>query len=181
MSAWRDLTAAQRIQAVKDVWQEGCSASQIADAVSSRFGCTVKRGAITGIYHRHREKLSGYSLQTPKQERPAGKPRHNPGSWKTGKNAGRRGNMFGRELKDKDRKPATVPAEPTGENGPLNLTLMQLRPGQCKWPVNDGGPFLFCGHGTEEGRPYCTEHANRAVSAAARVEQGAESVVAEAA
>lgn len=35
-------------------------------------------------------------------------------------------------------KPASGPA-----SGPV--TLIERRPGQCCWPVNDGGPYLFCG------------------------------------
>jgi hypothetical protein len=33
-----------------------------------------------------------------------------------------------------------------------------FRPGTCKWPVNDGHPFLFCGHETTLGTVYCGFH-----------------------
>jgi GcrA cell cycle regulator len=44
------------------------------------------------------------------------------------------------------------------------IGLMQLRDetmfgsGTCKWPVNDGNPFLFCGHKTTLGNVYCGYH-----------------------
>lgn len=61
-------------------------------------------------------------------------------------------------------KPKPVRREPVPEPNSLNLTLMQLEPGQCKWPVNDGGPFLFCGHVRQPGTPYCEHHFARSVA-----------------
>lgn len=56
---------------------------------------------------------------------------------------------------------------------PLNLTLMELPANGCKWPVNDGGPFLFCGHEREPGRPYCTFHENLSVGTGTASERSA--------
>jgi GcrA cell cycle regulator len=41
---------------------------------------------------------------------------------------------------------------------PLHLTLLELEPGQCRYPHGDG-PFTFCGHPQAAGRPYCGPHA----------------------
>jgi hypothetical protein len=41
-------------------------------------------------------------------------------------------------------------------------TLLDLKPHQCKWPVNEppkGGTYLFCGEGTINGNSYCEAHA----------------------
>ena len=43
----------------------------------------------------------------------------------------------------------------------LGLTVMQLQPGQCKWP-HGTGPYLFCGHPASEGESYCQFHCARA-------------------
>lgn len=36
-------------------------------------------------------------------------------------------------------------------------TLLEREPGQCCWPINDGGPFRFCGKEAID-KPYCAEH-----------------------
>ena len=42
---------------------------------------------------------------------------------------------------------------------PLMVPLVELRFDQCHYPVNDSGPFLFCGHKKKEGKtPYCELH-----------------------
>lgn len=44
------------------------------------------------------------------------------------------------------------------------FTILDLRPSQCRWPLDDpnGGAFRFCGCERAPGRPYCAEHAKRA-------------------
>jgi hypothetical protein len=60
-------------------------------------------------------------------------------------------------------RPAPRPAPTTVrlERGPL--PLWDLRPGQCRFPVNDpprGGKFLFCAESVSQaGANYCTSHA----------------------
>jgi GcrA cell cycle regulator len=49
----------------------------------------------------------------------------------------------------KSPAPERITAEP--------VTLADRRPDQCGWPVNDGGPFLYCG-AYAKGR-YCDHHA----------------------
>lgn len=45
---------------------------------------------------------------------------------------------------------------------PLHLSLLDLEPGQCRYPFGDG-PFTFCGHPQLDGRPYCGPHAALAI------------------
>lgn len=42
------------------------------------------------------------------------------------------------------------------------VTLLELKPSSCRWPVNDGNPFLFCGAPAVSGGPYCACHAEMA-------------------
>jgi GcrA cell cycle regulator len=42
--------------------------------------------------------------------------------------------------------------------GTVPLPLLDLQRGQCKWPVSQDAPFLFCAAPAEEGRPYCAHH-----------------------
>ena len=39
------------------------------------------------------------------------------------------------------------------------VTLLELTDRMCKWPINDGGPYLFCGCAKEPGKSYCSFHA----------------------
>lgn len=45
------------------------------------------------------------------------------------------------------------------------VSLLDLEPGMCKWPIGDDRPYRFCGSETPEGKPYCDHHK--------RVSQGA--------
>lgn len=52
------------------------------------------------------------------------------------------------------------------EGSPEPVTILDLKPGQCKAAVGDeprrgngiADPFVFCGAPIEEGSPYCVEH-----------------------
>ena len=48
---------------------------------------------------------------------------------------------------------ANVKRTPVG-----SVTLLERGPDQCCFPVNDGGPFLFCGAPKKAGSPYCKRH-----------------------
>jgi len=48
-------------------------------------------------------------------------------------------------------------------------TLMDLQPDSCKWPINDGNPFLFCGAPRIDGHPYCDHHVRKAYSPTKRM------------
>ena len=55
-----------------------------------------------------------------------------------------------------------APYVPPDEPVSLDLTLMQIEPGQCRW-VHGDGPFLFCGHPTHKASSYCEHHWHRSV------------------
>lgn len=40
---------------------------------------------------------------------------------------------------------------------PRGLSLIDLEPGDCRYPTNDDAPFLFCGHPKFKGS-YCASH-----------------------
>jgi GcrA cell cycle regulator len=129
------------IEAASKLWRDDLSASQIA----KRFG--VSRNVIVGIAFRNRaffpEKLRSRSTR-PKKAAPP--PR-----------------------KDETRKPYTP-----HEQGPIPVhdydvkrlhyakRLEDLFPGECKWPINNGGPYLFCAAKT--AGKYCQHHQSRALA-----------------
>lgn len=36
--------------------------------------------------------------------------------------------------------------------------LFDLEPNDCRYPMNDGGPYLFCAEAKMEGSSYCPFH-----------------------
>lgn len=52
-------------------------------------------------------------------------------------------------------------------------SLLELEPGQCRWPVNDGAPFLFCAAPSLRGSSYCACHASLSVGEGTRSERNA--------
>jgi GcrA cell cycle regulator len=44
------------------------------------------------------------------------------------------------------------------EIAPRNLMLVDLEPGDCRYPINDSSPYIFCGHEQLEGSKYCRQH-----------------------
>jgi GcrA cell cycle regulator len=47
-------------------------------------------------------------------------------------------------------------------------TLLELSPGDCRWPVSESNApdFCFCGNPQVEGLPYCVGHARLAYKSA---------------
>lgn len=63
-----------------------------------------------------------------------------------------------RPTKLKPPKLASV-ALPAGALPPLNIDVMGLEPGMCRWPVSEERPHMFCGHRWHgEHGPYCATH-----------------------
>jgi GcrA cell cycle regulator len=57
------------------------------------------------------------------------------------------------------------PAEPVKLRcvgiSPLLVSLIELKPGDCRYPYGgdkEGEPIVFCGHPRREGSSYCTPH-----------------------
>lgn len=51
-----------------------------------------------------------------------------------------------------------APMRPAPLPKPKNLTLLELTPTSCRYPVNDDRPMLFCGHTTEFASSWCAYH-----------------------
>jgi hypothetical protein len=57
-------------------------------------------------------------------------------------------------------KPQSLPQppEPVVVFTMRRLSLLELGPRTCRWPVGDGPPYLFCGNDTEPEQSYCPVH-----------------------
>ena len=65
--------------------------------------------------------------------------------------------------------PAELPPLPPPPPAPRKDTLLDLHPGECKWPVGyDGGVHQFCREPRVEMRPYCAGHIKLAYVAGGR-------------
>lgn len=153
---WRSLNTHERIEAIRDVWQPGMSAQAICDAIP---GCP-SRNAIIGVFNRHSAKMDGMRLGI----------------------VGDNGRVVpikrSTVRKPKVAHAPSIIAEPqpdTAFHEPhvAGIPLMMLDGCRCKWPINDGGPFLFCGEEAKENRPYCAFHSAASVGSGTQTERSA--------
>ncbi|ULJ72952.1 GcrA family cell cycle regulator [Rhizobium gallicum] len=158
------------IEAMAKLWNSGLSAGQIADRIG------ISRCAVSGHIHRHRNLFEPRGRDNqPVGKRGGGmkrqaKPHSAP---VTGRNDGRRIHM--KNLLKARMEAARREAEEfeAGTSPLLQIhvsdeerlatgkELHDLERDQCRWPLNNGSPFLFCADATG-GALYCWHHMNRA-------------------
>lgn len=163
---WTD----ERIARLKQYWEEGCSASQIAELL----GEGLSRNAVIGKAHRlglaarpsplktAEAKADGKAAE-PRADRPVARPK--PAAKPTTPEA-----PVARPAAPEPRpNPAPEPAPATGPVARpgvaarpkgARVTLLDLNDRICKWPIGhpDEPDFHFCGKPVSPGFPYCTEH-----------------------
>jgi len=137
-----------RVGALKKLWLEGQSASQIA----KQLGGGVTRNAVIGKVHRLG--LSGRAApsQPARTTFRAARPRPAAPAQPSAP----------RRIETAQLRP-NVPVPPTPERPPEmpgTATVMTLGAHMCKWPIGDPSSreFSFCGRRASEG-VYCIEHA----------------------
>ena len=137
-----------RVGALKKLWLEGQSASQIA----KQLGGGVTRNAVIGKVHRLG--LSGRAAPSqparatfrPSRPRPAAPPTQAPSA--------------PRRIEAVQARPAAAQVPAPMPDLPGTATVMTLGAHMCKWPIGDpsSNEFSFCGRRSSEG-VYCVEHA----------------------
>lgn len=152
MQTWTE----DRIEKLTQLWAEGLSASQIAAELGG-----VSRNAVIGKVHR-------LGLASRKTTRTAvGRRSVWSDSDKTVARpiAARAVAPIMRSNAAVARKVKELPAiaQPAAEIIPIfpRVTLMELGPSTCRWPIGDpmSADFRFCGAKTENGATYCGYHA----------------------
>ena len=151
-AGWTD----DRVGALKKLWLEGQSASQIA----KQLGGGVTRNAVIGKVHRlglpgraapsqPARTATSFRTTRPRPAAPAATPAQAPQA-----SAPRR-----LEAVSSKPVPPTPPAAPIPDL-PGTATVMTLGAHMCKWPIGDPSSreFSFCGRRASEG-VYCVEHA----------------------
>lgn len=146
---WNDDT----IAALRQMWLEGMSASQVA----RQLGGGVSRNAVIGKVHRLG--LSGREAPSRPRSlggRPPGKAQVRPTASSTP-----------RPVPQRPAKAAATPAaapiivDPVCDIRP-SATILTLGEHACRWPIGDPdqGDFGFCGARRTGRGPYCEGHSN---------------------
>ena len=146
----------ERVSALKKLWAEGHSASQIAKQLGG-----VTRNAVIGKVHRLG--LSGRATPSRPVKRPPRLARPKPRVMPDGSVK-----VPAPQVPERVAEPRTAIERPvvTAPLPPLTLadgepaTILTLRDSMCKWPNGDPADpkFAFCGRKADCG-PYCAEHA----------------------
>ena len=178
--SWTD----ERVETLKQMWNDGMSASQIAKAIGG-----VTRNAVIGKVHRlglsnrgpaGAAQAAGEDAPEPERVTGAADPVAEPES-----TAEAREDVAAPEIKTVQPQPAPRPApvirdasEPRAPGQPTpeeeqarrtlaeiekiarRLSLLELTERTCKWPIGDPTDenFHFCGLQAVPGKPYCEHH-----------------------
>ncbi|MFB9952050.1 GcrA family cell cycle regulator [Rhizobium puerariae] len=149
-----------------DLWNDGKTASQIAPI----FG--VSRNAIVGLAHRKpklfKKKGNAAKGNNKPHNVPAIKPNRNTGFFERPKRDGMTVTAKKKAVKREAEEDALIiealpePTSYDAERLVVAKELHELGRCECHWPLNQGGPFLFCSAETG-GKTYCAPHASRAM------------------
>jgi hypothetical protein len=141
MIHWRQISTAEKIEAVKSVWRPGMSASQIAENFPG-----VTRNSVIGLYGRYPDLLAETPLKAPTKSIAAMAKARARGAPSTVR-----------------PKRISRPAEEIQvEKLPVHTCgkpLMMLGAYQCRWPVNEASTeetHLFCAAPTR--KTFCQAH-----------------------
>ncbi len=170
--SWTD----ERIATLRELWEQGLSASQIAGKLGN-----ITRNAVIGKVHRLG--LSGRPSPV-RAERPAAAvaaapvPAPKPAEPVRAAvaPAPRPVRLVGTPVEAAPAAPRPVAARPAPAPTPaateaepmVRASLLSINDRMCKWPVGDPGEagFHFCGRRAQTGMPYCQDHARIAYQAA---------------
>ena len=136
-----------RVETLKKLWGEGRTAAEIAKELGG-----VTRNAVIG--KAHRLKLSGRA--SPIQQSPKKVPSNT--------------NAKPAPEKKVQHVAAVKPVVSEADKNRERMSLIELKPSQCRWPIGDprDKDFGFCGSTADVGVPYCTEHAQAAYQVSSR-------------
>lgn len=156
---WTD----ERVEALKKLWAEGLSASQIAAQLGG-----VSRNAVIGKVHRLKLSARGRATAAPARQK---KTANSGGSAASPSRAGRTHRPMTSSI-GATALQAQFDADPVARHDPRpvedvvvpisrKLKLIELGEHTCKWPNGDpmADDFSFCGNDAGDAGPYCTYHA----------------------
>lgn len=165
VKTWTD----EREQAARKLFDAGASASEISAELSNQFNTAISRNAVIGMWCRRG--WTGSRVKKPAKARQSAAPKRANDLAKRERAAiivpptaatekvriQRLVSAAHGSMRVIESSQQTVALLREVHVEPLNLDLIELQHGQCRYPFGDG-PFRFCGHPVEPGRPYCTPH-----------------------
>lgn len=140
----------EKVERLKALHRKGLSCSIIAHELGD-----VSRNAVIGKLHRLGLSNASSTVHRDNQYgRKPRAPRKSPGK------AVRivRANGNSNRLRLFETAKIEVEQLRCAEVDPMNVGLLDLEQHQCRYPVNNHSPFLFCGHRKMEGSSYCAPH-----------------------
>jgi GcrA cell cycle regulator len=150
--SWTD----ERIEQLKQMWDKGMSASQIAEALAGG----ITRNAVIGKAHRLGLKARPSPVKSDSSKRAAPAPAVAEAALEV--------EATPRPVASAPVAAAPVVAAPAVLKKPkpaapaksAKVTLLDLTERICKWPIGHPGDddFHFCGKPVQPGTPYCPEH-----------------------
>ena len=175
--SWGRYTPARKAAMIAEVYVENdSSALALATRLEKKFGVVVTRNAIIGTYGRQPELKLQYPLTGTRSGSNAGitdeqyREKAKADAERREKEREERRIKREAEALERQNKASEEPPVPPHvqhrrsivewetENA-KRVTLLELTDRMCKWPINDGGPYLFCGCDKEPGKSYCGFHA----------------------
>jgi GcrA cell cycle regulator len=141
--SWTD----ERIDLLKQLWEQGLTASQIAEKLAGG----LSRNAVIGKAHRLGLKARPSPVKAgeiaPPEQQGEVKPDSRPAALAAAAEPAR-------------PKPAIPRAPQAAQAGSGKTTLLDLSDKICKWPIGHPGDadFHFCGKPVQPSFPYCGEH-----------------------
>ncbi len=133
----------ERVKLLETRWAEGLSAAAIAYELGG-----VTRSAVIGKIHR-----CGFQAPPEKAAMTANRPQRKPGwkpvVWKPPMSQEERAQRQAAKMLQTLTRPQPRRHEY------LNLTFDQLAYGDCRFPIGDRPPFLYCGHPTVNLSSWC--------------------------
>ncbi len=137
-----------------DLHSKHWSCSQIA----AELGCGITRNAVIGKLHRMG--ITGGGAAMSDQERMR---RHRASEdRKLEKRKQKRREMREQGIqvaRVRPHRPKLEPLLACVEVEPRGISLLDLEPGDCRYPDGEGSEITFCGHPSLAGRSYCGPHA----------------------
>lgn len=143
MAAGDFLWTDQAVTYLRELFDAGSTASQIATALNERFGSNLTRNAIIGKWKRLG--LSNTRVTTPARKV---------------KEAAQEDRSQAKKARRKKPLPAAVESAATAIPVSTRVSLLELRLTHCRFPYGDprDDDFGFCGAAVPIGSTYCAGH-----------------------
>lgn len=131
---------------------ESMSAQIVSEKMSAQFKARISRQAVIGKLHQLNITRGQPLVSKPNPNHANRKKRAGPATPKVVVSS-----VTGAAVRTGQPKAGYLPPEPVVP-GVRKVTLMMLKPGDCRWPVTASAPHFFCGLRVDGDHHYCAAH-----------------------